>query len=95
MSRQSPSAQEIKPFLVGVVNIQFTPFPSDTEIDEAALRDNTRHMISRGLVTFKMAPIAGRPMGDHERLPLVRPSRDEHLILRSLMERARMSVAEA
>jgi 4-hydroxy-tetrahydrodipicolinate synthase len=44
------SPQEVKPLLVGVGNIQFTPFKSATEIDEEALRAHTRFMIEGGIV---------------------------------------------
>jgi len=53
MGRKGLSRSEVKPLLRGVINIQLTPFSSDTEIDEKALRENTRFMIEGGLVTGK------------------------------------------
>jgi 4-hydroxy-tetrahydrodipicolinate synthase len=56
--------QEVKPLLVGVNNIQFTPFKSATEIDEEALRDNTRFMIENGLVAGRGIQVIGGSNGE-------------------------------
>jgi 4-hydroxy-tetrahydrodipicolinate synthase len=45
--RRTP--EEVKPLLTGVINIQFTPFKSETEIDEDALRAHTAYMIEGGI----------------------------------------------
>ncbi len=50
MYKRRLSPQEVKPLLVGVGNIQFTPFKSASEIDEEALRAHTRFMIEGGIV---------------------------------------------
>lgn len=47
-ARRKP--EELKPLLRGVVNVQVTPFKSKSDIDEDALRDNTRFMIENGIV---------------------------------------------
>jgi 4-hydroxy-tetrahydrodipicolinate synthase len=41
----------------------------------------------------EMARIAGQPMGSYERLPLQRPSEEERIKLRQLMEKAGMVVS--
>lgn len=65
MSKQRTlSPQELKPLLVGVNNIQFTPFKSATEIDEEALRDNTRFMIENGIVTSRGVQVIGGSNGE-------------------------------
>ncbi len=64
MARVGRSRREVKSFLTGVVNIQFTPFESDTELDERALRDNTRFMIEGGLVNGKAVQTIGGSNGE-------------------------------
>jgi 4-hydroxy-tetrahydrodipicolinate synthase len=56
--------QDVKPLLVGVNNIQFTPFKSATEIDEDALRDNTRFMIEGGIVNGRGLQVIGGSNGE-------------------------------
>lgn len=58
------SRNEVKPLLRGVINIQFTPFKSATEIDEEALRENTRFMIDGGIVTGKGVQAIGGSNGE-------------------------------
>ncbi len=58
------SAQDIKPLLKGVNNIQFTPFKSTTEIDIEALRANTRFMIEAGIVNGKGIQVIGGSNGE-------------------------------
>jgi len=50
MSRRRLTPEQVKPLLVGAGNIQFTPFKSDTELDEEAMRKHTRFMIEGGIV---------------------------------------------
>jgi 4-hydroxy-tetrahydrodipicolinate synthase len=50
MSKKKLTPQEVKPLLVGVINIFFTPFKSETELDEEAVRENMRFMIEGGIV---------------------------------------------
>ncbi len=64
MSRKGLTRQEVKPLLAGVVNIQLTPFKSATEIDEEALRDNTRFMIEGGIVTGRGVQVIGGSNGE-------------------------------
>ncbi len=64
MSKRRLSPREVKPLLVGVNNIQFTPFKSATEIDEEALRDNTRFMIEGGIVTGRGIQVIGGSNGE-------------------------------
>lgn len=64
MSRKGLTRQEVKPLLAGVVNIQLTPFKSATEIDEEALRDNTRFMIEGGIVTGQGVQVIGGSNGE-------------------------------
>ncbi len=64
MSRTGRSRSEIKPLLKGVINIQFTPFTSDDEIDEKALRENTRFMIDGGIVNGNGAQAIGGSNGE-------------------------------
>jgi 4-hydroxy-tetrahydrodipicolinate synthase len=64
MSRKGLTPQEVKPLLVGVINIQFTPFKSATEIDEEALCDNNRFMIENGIVAGRGAQVIGGSMGE-------------------------------
>ncbi len=64
MSRNGLTPEEVKPLLVGVINIQFTPFKSATEIDEEALRDNTRFMIEGGIVTGRGVQVIGGSNGE-------------------------------
>jgi len=56
--------EEAKDLLRGVINIQFTPFRSVSEIDEGALRDNTRFMIEAGIVTGTGAQVIGGSNGE-------------------------------
>jgi 4-hydroxy-tetrahydrodipicolinate synthase len=64
MSKKGLTPQEVKPLLAGVINIQFTPFKSATEIDEEALRDNTRFMIEGGIVTGRGVQVIGGSNGE-------------------------------
>jgi 4-hydroxy-tetrahydrodipicolinate synthase len=64
MSKRRLSPQEVKPLLVGVNNIQFTPFESATAIDEEALRDNTRFMIEGGIVNARGIQVIGGSNGE-------------------------------
>ncbi len=64
MSKQGLTREEVKPLLAGVINIQFTPFKSATEIDEEALRDNTRFMIEGGIVTGRGIQAIGGSNGE-------------------------------
>ncbi len=64
MSRNGLTPQEVKPLLVGLINIQFTPFKSATEIDEEALRHNTRFMIEGGIVTGRGVQVIGGSNGE-------------------------------
>ena len=64
MSKHGLTPQEVKPMLAGVVNIQFTPFRSATEIDEEALRDNTRFMIEGGIVNGRGVQVIGGSNGE-------------------------------
>ena len=64
MSRNRLTPQEVKPLLVGLINIQFTPFKSATEIDEEALRYNTRFMIEGGIVTGRGVQVIGGSNGE-------------------------------
>lgn len=64
MSKKGLSPQEVKPLLTGVINIQFTPFKSATEIDEAALVEHTRFMIDGGIVKGKGVQVIGGSNGE-------------------------------
>jgi 4-hydroxy-tetrahydrodipicolinate synthase len=64
MAGKGLSRNEAKPLMRGVVNIQFTPFKSATEIDEEALRDNTRFMIEEGIVKGKGVQVIGGSNGE-------------------------------
>jgi hypothetical protein len=64
MAKRGLTPQEVKPLLAGVVNIQYTPFKSATEIDEKALRDNTRFMIENGIVTGRGVQVIGGSNGE-------------------------------
>jgi len=64
VSKTRVTPQEIKPLLVGINNIQFTPFKSAEEIDEEALRDNTRFMIEKGIVTGRGIQVIGGSNGE-------------------------------
>jgi len=61
-ARRTP--EEVKPLLCGVVNVQVTPFKSRTEIDEAALRDNTRFIIENGIVKGRGVLAIGGSTGE-------------------------------
>ena len=63
MAKRGLTREEVKPLLAGVINIQFTPFKSATEIDEEALRDNTRFMIEGGIVTGRGVQVIGGSNG--------------------------------
>ncbi len=56
--------EEVKSLLRGVVNVQVTPFRSMTEIDEEALRDNTRFMIRNGIVKGRGVLAIGGSTGE-------------------------------
>jgi 4-hydroxy-tetrahydrodipicolinate synthase len=64
MSKKGLTPEEVKPLLVGVANIQLTPFKSATEIDEEALRDNTRFMIEGGIVNGRGFQAIGGSNGE-------------------------------
>jgi 4-hydroxy-tetrahydrodipicolinate synthase len=64
MAKRGLTPQEVKPLLAGVINIQYTPFKSATEIDEEALRDNTRFMIENGIVTGRGVQVIGGSNGE-------------------------------
>jgi len=64
MTRKGMSPQEVKPLLSGVLNIQFTPFKSATEIDVTALREHTKFMIEGGIVTGKGVQVIGGSNGE-------------------------------
>ena len=64
MPQKGLSRSEAAPLMRGVINIQFTPFRSATEIDEEALRDNTRFMIEGGIVTGKGVQVIGGSNGE-------------------------------
>jgi 4-hydroxy-tetrahydrodipicolinate synthase len=64
MSTIGRTPQDVKPLLVGVNNIQFTPFKSATQIDEQALRDNTRFMIEGGIVNGRGIQVIGGSNGE-------------------------------
>jgi len=49
MTKKGLSPQELKTSLIGVLNIQFTPFKSASEIDEEALRKHTNFIIEGGI----------------------------------------------
>ena len=61
-ARRTP--EEVKPLLRGVVNVQCTPFKSVTEIDEEALRQNTRFMIDSGIVKGRGVLTIGGSTGE-------------------------------
>jgi 4-hydroxy-tetrahydrodipicolinate synthase len=64
MAKKGLTKQEVKPLLSGVINIQLTPFKSVTEIDAAALRDNTRFMIEKGIVNGSGVQVIGGSNGE-------------------------------
>ena len=64
MSEKGMTPKEVKPLLSGVVNIQFTPFKSATEIDVDALRNNTRFMIEKGIVKERGIQVIGGSNGE-------------------------------
>lgn len=64
MSTKGMSREEVKPLLSGVVNIQFTPFKSESEIDEEALRVHTNFIIEGGIVTGKGVTVIGGSNGE-------------------------------
>jgi 4-hydroxy-tetrahydrodipicolinate synthase len=64
MSQKGLSPQEVKPLLAGVVNIQYTPFKSASEIDQEALRENTRFMIEGGIVKGRGVQVIGGSNGE-------------------------------
>jgi 4-hydroxy-tetrahydrodipicolinate synthase len=64
MSKRGLNPQQVKPFLAGVINIQITPFKSSFEIDEKALRDNTRFMIEKGIVKGRGIQVIGGSNGE-------------------------------
>lgn len=64
VTRRGLSRKEVKLLLRGVINIQFTPFRSADEIDEQALRDNTRFMVEGGIVAGKGAQVIGGSNGE-------------------------------
>jgi 4-hydroxy-tetrahydrodipicolinate synthase len=61
-SKYSP--RDLKPLLVGVVNLQFTPFTPEGNIDECALRENTSFMIENGIVNGRGVQMIGGQVGE-------------------------------
>lgn len=64
MKRSQYTPQTLKPFLVGVVNMQYTPFNAEQTLDEVALRDNTNFMIEQGIVIGRGVQIIGAQAGE-------------------------------
>jgi 4-hydroxy-tetrahydrodipicolinate synthase len=64
MAHKGMSPQEVKPYLSGVVNIQFTPFKSANAIDVEALRQHTEFMIEGGIVTGRGVFVIGGSNGE-------------------------------
>ena len=64
MSKKRRSPLEVKPLLTGVINIQFTPFRSATEIDEEALRAHTAYMIEGGIIEGQGVQVIGGSNGE-------------------------------
>jgi 4-hydroxy-tetrahydrodipicolinate synthase len=64
MGNAKRTPKEVKPLLCGVVNVQVTPFKSMTEIDEDALRDNTRFMVENGIVKGRGVLAIGGSTGE-------------------------------
>ena len=64
VAKSTPTPEDVKPLLVGINNIQFTPFESGREIDVAALRDNTRFMIEGGIVNGRGIQVIGGSNGE-------------------------------
>lgn len=64
MSKKGLSPQEVKPLMVGVVNIMYSPFKSGTEIDEEAVRSNIRFMIEGGIVKGRGVQVLGGSIGE-------------------------------
>ena len=64
MQNAKRTLEEAKSVMRGVINIQFTPFKSMTEIDEDALRDNTRFMIEQGIVEGRGVLVIGGSNGE-------------------------------
>lgn len=64
MHSQYTTPQSLKPFLVGVFNMQYTPFNAEKGIDEEALRRNTNYMIENGIVTGRGVQIIGAQAGE-------------------------------
>jgi 4-hydroxy-tetrahydrodipicolinate synthase len=61
-TQYSPDA--LKPLLVGVVNMQFTPYDAAGDLDEAALREHTHFMIDNGIVAGRGVQVIGAQAGD-------------------------------
>jgi len=64
MKQSQYTPQMLKPFLVGVINMQYTPFNAEQKLDKAALRDNTHFMIEHGIVTGRGVQIIGAQAGE-------------------------------
>jgi 4-hydroxy-tetrahydrodipicolinate synthase len=58
----SPSS--LKPLLIGVVNMQFTPYTETGDLDLAAAREHTHFMIENGIVTGRGVQVIGAQAGD-------------------------------
>ncbi len=70
MTHSKRSPQEVKPLLVGVINMQLTPFRSEEELDERSLRANTRFMIESKIVTGRGVQVIGAYAGEGPYLSL-------------------------
>ena len=64
MAKKGMSREEVKPLLSRVINIQFTPFKSATEIDVDALRTHTNYIIEGGIVSGKGVTVIGGSNGE-------------------------------
>jgi 4-hydroxy-tetrahydrodipicolinate synthase len=65
MGNAKQTLEEVKQRLRGVIVIQLTPFnESATQIDEVALRDNTRFMIEHGIVEGRGVLVVGGSNGE-------------------------------
>ena len=64
MKRSQYSPQALKPFLVGVFNMQYTLYNAEQNLDEAALRENTNFMIQKGILAGRGVQIIGAQAGE-------------------------------
>ncbi len=63
MTHPRYSLQDLKPLLVGVINMHFTPFDEQGELDLAALRGHTHFMIENGIVNGRGVQVVGAQAG--------------------------------